>query len=66
MPVTTASGKGTGGTGVGVTVGEGTDVGVTLGEGRGVGLTAPHPATSATATTTAALRNVARIFTALS
>jgi len=66
MPVTTASGKGTGGVGVGATVGDGTGVGVTLGEGTGVGLTVPHPARSATATTTTARRNVARVFTALS
>jgi hypothetical protein len=64
MPVTTASGKLTGGTGVAVGVGWG--VGVGLGDGTRLGLGVTHPTSSVTTATAVTPRSDAGGFTRLS
>jgi hypothetical protein len=66
MPVTTASGKVTGGIGVGV--GDGWSVGAAVGEGTsvGLGLGLEHPTSSVTTATAVTRRNDAGALTPLS
>jgi hypothetical protein len=64
MPVTTASGKLTGGMGVAVGVGSG--VGEGLGDGTMLGLGVVQPTSSAATATALTPRSVAEGFTALS
>jgi hypothetical protein len=62
MPVTTASGKVTSGTGV--AVGDGDGLGVALGDGRRLGLGLTHPTSSVTTAMAVTPRSVAGGFTA--